>query len=294
MQDSNPLLSVFSEDNLAKLEKGLDTLPKPKADDRISCMLTDPSNRDAQLALAAWFKVAEQKCCGNHYRERLTNCFRDWAAFLQVRGELMAGWFLYSKLDKEVDYRCAQEGADFRLTIGGSLVNCEVKTAVGGIRPGRYFGPGIPTTPKIRSWLGNIASQLDKDTANIVLFVDCWRPGISPDYIFDALYGSKMIEIPVQLTPGEADPLPEPRFVRLRNGKLRPEQLTRVSAVGVLRFVPLDGEWRMQAWFVHNLHAAKPIPPLALDPHPQLEPLADRAGLRWRRGIGSNGLPIEA
>ena len=246
------------------------------------------------MALAAWFEVSEQKCCGNHYRDRLSKSFRDWAAFLQVRGELMAGWFLYSKLDKEVDYRCAQEGADFRLTIGGSLVNCEVKTAVGGIPAGRYVGPGVPATRKIRSWLGDIASQLDKDTANIVLFADCWRPGISTHYVLNALYGSQMIEMPVQSTPGKADPLPEPRFVRLRNGKFRPKQLTRVSAVGVLRFVALDPGWRLQAWFVHNLYAAKPIPPEVLDPCPQFEPTEDRTELRWRGGIGSNGLPIEA
>lgn len=293
MEDSNPLLSVFSAEDLAKLEQGLDVESKGKANDDVCYMLTDPSNRDTQSAIANWFQIAEEKGTGENIRHRLRNCLRRKEMLLQTLGEIMAGYFLHKNLDRKVKYRCGEKGADFGITLGGSPANCEVKSAVGGIPAGRYFGPGMPATGKIRSWLKNIAKQLDKDGANIVLLADFWRPGITPDYVLDALYGSLGLEIAVQVTQGAAHPSPKPRFVRERNGKFTPGSLTRVSAVGVLRFVPMDTERRIHAWFVHNLYAAKPIAPKALGAFPQLEPLADKSGLCWRRGIGFNGLPVQ-
>lgn len=291
--DSNPLLSVFSREDLARLEQGLDMLSKPRADRDLSYMLTDEFNRVTQWAIADWFRIAEQKGSGEHFLNRLRKCFRHKHVFLETLGELMAGWWLYDSLDSNVEYRCAGKGADYRIATKVGSANCEVKSAVGGIPAGRYSGPGIPASPKIKSWFKNIAKQLGKDDANIVLLIDFWRPGITPHYVLDALYGSLVVEVPVQLVPGAVDPLPKPRFVRARNGKFTPGSLTRVSAVGVLRFVPMDTEWRIHAWFVHNLHAAKPIPPEALDPHPQLEALVDKSGLRWRKDINFNGLPLK-
>jgi len=172
MDNQNPLTTIFSEAEIARLEQGKCLVSDGPADKDVSYILTDEVCRDFQLALAKWFALAEEKCCGDHFRQRLRTTVNNRASFLQVAGELMAGHFLYENLDEEVEYRCADGGADFKCPLKGTPLYCEVKTLVGGNPPGRYMGPGRPATRRLQQGISACCKQLDRGHTNLALMVD--------------------------------------------------------------------------------------------------------------------------
>jgi len=284
MGNQNPLTSIFSEAEIARLGQGKCLVSNRAADDSVSYILTDEFHRDFQLALAAWFALAEEKCCGDHFRQRLRTTVNNRASFLQVVGELTAGHFLYENVDSKVEYRCADGGADFKCPLKGTPLYCEVKTLVGGNPPGRYMGPGRPATRRLQQGISACRKQLDRAHSNLVLMVDWWWPGIRWENLVDALYGSLVVTIPMNAS----GPIGKEQWVRLRDGKCGPKQMTRIGAVGVLRS---RGD-RTHAWFVHNPFAQNPIVPELLDPWSQLVPTEKRGLLQWRNGTPHERRPV--
>ncbi|HUV04607.1 MAG TPA: hypothetical protein VMX94_05820 [Armatimonadota bacterium] len=274
MGNQNPLTSIFSEAEIAKLEQGKCLVSDGPADESVQYILTDEFHRDFQLALAAWFALAQEKCCGDHFCQRLRTTVNSWASFLQVVGELTAGHFLYENVDSKVEYRCADGGADFKCPLKGTPLYCEVKTLVGGNPPGTYSGGVRQATSRLREDIDACCKQLDRGHTNLALMVDWWRPGIRYTHLKEALWGREVLTVPMN---GSG-----PEWVRLRDGKFGPKQMTRIGAVGVLRS---RGD-RPHAWFLHNRSAQNPIAPELLDPYSQLMPNGS-----WRNGTPDQPRP---
>ena len=135
VRGDNPLMSVFSEDEMERLEQGRCIVANGKADNRVVTILTsqERGSRRFQEQLARWLSVAEDKGNGVYFRREVKARINGSCPVPTYVGELMAGYFTHEHLDKEVDYRFDSEGPDMVIHRCGSAVKCEVKSMIGGI-----------------------------------------------------------------------------------------------------------------------------------------------------------------
>jgi len=255
------------------------------ADDGIAGTLTEHYDHpnSYSLSLAEWYRRAALHGdeVQHHYRHRLRKAVSDRGAFLQVAGELMAAYFLEAQLGVDLTYvrRGRTATPDFRACACGVRLTVEAKTLVGGVplSVSKYSGSFPSPAPAVRRAISRARKrgQLDPLGTNLVLLIDCWRPGISHHHAVDALYGDPQFTCWM----GPDGPVGPWRDVRERNVLCQFNKNTRVSAVGVLGW---PGRPECAGYFLHNAYAARKIPESAFDPWPQFVPDEAKERMVWR------------
>jgi hypothetical protein len=234
-------------------------------------------------ALVEWFRQAasHDSFDEEHYRHRFRTGVDSLKAFCQPAGELMVAYFLERQLERNLTLAyiavdASKRTPEFEVTDSVISIMVEVKTI--GDCPwgagGRFLGAVSSRAPAIRSAIKDAVGQLHKAKCNLLVIVDQDRPPIPPEDVLDAMRGTFYFNIPPDPcgTPGQLSAR------RDRNGKLGPASNTRVGAIGILTW---NGNEESSSYFVHNIHAAKPIPPARLDPWPQFVD-----GKEWRNAPG--------
>jgi len=280
MNDDDPLVGIFGPKLMDRIrQKAAHPASDPKLDDYVAVMLGHDDNRLFQEDLTAWFAVAEAKGCADYFRHELSSRVNDRGQFERCCGELAAGFFVYRWFDRQVDYRFGVRGADLRFAARGHAIDCEVKTATGGWPPEEHGPrPVASPAPAIRELLDQCldSRQLTKGNENLLLIVDWRRPPVMADHVVQALYGTHVLTSRVAADGSCRDWT----LKRERDGKAGPNQMTRLGALGVLQRLGIRPE--LCAYFVHNVFAARPVAPEALDPWSQLMGMNSYDAGEWR------------
>ncbi len=281
MDREHPLSDIFSVADLERLAQGTCLTSNGRADRHVAWRLTASGYESDPwlLALREWFRQAasHDSFDEEHYRQRFRSGVGSLKAFCQPAGELMVAYFLEKQLERRltlayIAVAASRRTPEFEVTDGLISMIVEVKTI--GDYPwgagGDFLGAAPSRAPSIRDDIRHAVRQMDKAKCNLLVVVDQGQPPIWADYVVDAMHGTEYLSIPYDAsgTPGQ------PHFRRDRNGKLGPKSNTRVGAIGILTW---NGNEKSRGYFVHNIHAAKPIPPTLLDPWPQLVD-----GREWR------------
>lgn len=269
----HPLAGIFSADDLERLAQGKRLVSDRPADPLVVRLLTGPGYESDPLLLCLreWFLQAasHSRDVETYYRQQLRSGAGSIKAFYQPIGELRTAHFFerHQQLGLThipVDPKGGRRTPEFEVSTEGVTILVEVKTI--GDHPwagsGGFIG-AVPTRARtIRNDIRRALGQLDKDGHNLLMIIDQERVPIPPHDVLDAMYGTEYLSIPYgpDGSPGAA------RLQRDRDGRLGPKSATRVGVIGVLRMSSAEPD----VYFVHNVHAPKPIPAGLLDPWPQL------------------------
>ena len=285
MYADHPLADIFSSADLKRLAQGKCLISDSPADALIARLLTGPGYESDPLLLRLreWFLQAASHGpdVAAHYRQRLRSGVGSIKAFYQPIGELRAAHFFERQQGLRlahvpVDPLGSRRTPEFEISSEGVTVLVEVKTI--GDHPwseGGGFMGGVHTRAGgIRDDIRHAVGQFDRDGHNLLMVIDQERVPIWAHDVLDAMHGTEYISIPYgpDGSPGAA------RVQRDRDGRLGPKSNTRVGVIGVLRMSCVEP----QVYFVHNIHAARPIPPELLDPWPQCVPSDDGTELITR------------
>ncbi len=272
MWTDHPLADIFTPNDLELLAEGKALAERVLVDPRVAHFLagSDYESEPWLPPIREWFLQAASHGpeVATHYRRRLRLAVRSIEDFFQPIGELRAAYFLerqqgFRLTHIPVDPQGARRTPEFEIGLGDVTIIVEVKTI--GILPGTEaagFIEGVPTrSGAIRDDIRHAVDQLDRAKCNLLLIIDQERVPILGHDVLDAMHGTEHLSIPY--IDGSAG---EPSVKRARDGRLGPKLNTRVGVIGVLRMSCVEPH----VYFVHNIYAARPIPPELLDPWPQL------------------------
>lgn len=281
----HPLADIFSSVDFERLVQGKCLISGGPADTLVARLLTGPGYESDPLLLCLreWFLQAASHGpdVAAHYRQRLRSGVGSIRTFYQPVGELRAAHFFeiqqrFRLAHIPVDPMGGRRTPEFEISREGVTILVEAKTI--GEHPwagsGGFMGGVSSRAAGIRDDIRHAVGQFERDGHNLLLVIDQERVPIWAHDVVDAMHGTAYLSIPY----GPDGSTGAPRVRRDRDGRLGPRSNTRVGVIGVLRMSCVEPE----VYFVHNIHAARPIPPELLDPWPQYVPSNDGTELVTR------------
>ena len=280
MSAEHPLSDILSATDLERLARGTCLTSGGSADAHVARRLTGLGHESDPwlLCLREWFHLAASHGpdTAAHYKRRFRSGVDSMKGFCQPADELRVAYFLERQQGFRLKYIPTdsvggRRTPEFEVSGGSITILVEVKTI--GDHPwggGTGFLGGVRSrADAIRDAIKDAVGQFDKARHNLLIVVDQDRPPIPPCDVIDALRGTECLSFPYVYEPNGSVSDGAPRVQRDRDGGVGPKSNTRVGAIGVLAS---DVCVESRAFFVHNKHAAKPVPPEPFDPWPQLAP----------------------